>query len=268
MRLINTKPLRLEEFFRPLKKIPPYAILSHTWGDDEVSLQHFQNTSYRSSRKGFNKIQSACQEAYRQGHEYLWVDTCCIDKTGSAELSEAINSMFKWYQRSQICYALFEDVNRESINLPDIRGTSNDSGTEFAASRWFTHGWTLQELVAPKEVVFYNKNRVSIGEKNTSSELIKKITGVDTFILKGGPLAEVSVGRRMSWAVDRQTTREEDVAYSLMGLFDINMPLIYGEGRKAFIRLQEEILRQSDDHTLFAWRGAPESATYSIRAPC
>lgn len=258
MRLVNTRTLRLEQFFRA-SHIPPYAILLHTWGIDEVSLQNFQNKSFRSNRKGFSKIKSACQEAHRQGLDYLWVDTCCIDKTSSAELSEAINSMFKWYQRSQICYAFFEDVEEESINLPDMGGTCKASGTEFAASRWFTRGWTLQELIAPKEVVFYNKNWVSIGQKSTSSDLIKKITGIDTFILKGGPLPEVSVGRRMSWAVDRQTTREEDIAYSLMGLFDINMPLLYGEGQKAFIRLQEEILRQSDDHTLFAWRSAPES---------
>lgn len=258
MRLVHTKALRLEQFVRA-SQIPPYAILSHTWGDDEVSLQHFHNTSFRSSRKGFRKIKSACQEAHRQGLDYLWVDTCCIDKTSSAELSEAINSMFKWYQRSQICYAFCEDVTQSSINLPDIRGTGNASEREFAASRWLTRGWTLQELIAPKEVVFYNKDWVRIGEKSTSSELIKKITGIDTFILKGGPLQEMSVGRRMSWAVDRQTTREEDIAYSLMGLFDINMPLLYGEGSKAFIRLQEEILRQYDDHTLFAWRSAPES---------
>lgn len=258
MRLVNTRTLRLEQFFKAAQT-PPYAILSHTWGDDEVSLRNFRKQSSRSSWKGFSKIQSACQEAHRQGLDYLWVDTCCIDKTSSAELSEAINSMFKWYQRSQICYAFLEDVEQPSINLPDMRGACNASERNFTTSRWFTRGWTLQELIAPKEVVFYNKNWVSIGEKGTSSELIKKITGIDTFILEGGPLPEVSVGRRMSWAVDRQTTREEDIAYSLMGLFDINMPLLYGEGPKAFIRLQEEILRQSDDHTLFAWRSAPES---------
>lgn len=258
MRLINTKTLRLEEFLKAAKT-PPYAILSHTWGDGEVSLQSFQNESFRSSRKGFRKIESACQEARRQRIEYLWADTCCIDKTSSADLSEAINSMFNWYKRSEVCYAFCEDVEQSSIQFPDIRGTGNASEKNFAGSRWFTRGWTLQELIAPKEVMFYNKDWIKIGEKSTSSELIRKITGIDTFILEGGPLPEVSVGRRMSWAADRQTTREEDIAYSLMGLFDINMPLLYGEGQKAFIRLQEEILRQSDDHTLFAWRSAPES---------
>lgn len=258
MRLVNIRTFKLEQFFKAAQT-PPYAILSHTWGDDEVTLQHFHNESFRSSKKGFSKIRSACQEAHCKGLDWLWVDTCCIDKTSSAELSEAINSMFKWYQRSEICYAFCEDVEQTSINFPDIKGTRNASSTrDFAASRWFTRGWTLQELIAPKEVVFYNKNWSSIGERSTSPELIKKITGIDTSILKGGPLSEVSVGRRMSWAVDRQTTREEDIAYSLMGLFDINMPLLYGEGSKSFIRLQEEILRQSDDHTLFAWRSAPQ----------
>lgn len=258
MRLINTRTLRLENFSKATQT-PPYAILSHTWGHGEVSLQQFQNSKIRSRRKGFGKIKSACGEAHRQGLQYIWVDTCCIDKTSSAELSEAINSMFKWYQRSQICYAFCEDVQQDSISSPDMAGTCNAPETEFAASRWFTRGWTLQELIAPKEVIFYNKAWTSIGKKSTSSDLITEITGIDTFILEGGPLAEVSIGRRMSWAVNRETSREEDVAYSLMGLFDINMPLIYGEGQKAFIRLQEEILRQSDDHTLFAWRSNPEA---------
>lgn len=258
MRLINTRTLRLENFSKATQT-PPYAILSHTWGHGEVSLQQFQNSKIRSRRKGFGKIKSACVEAHRQGLQYIWVDTCCIDKTSSAELSEAINSMFKWYQRSQICYAFCEDVQQESISSPDMAGTFDAPKTEFAASSWFTRGWTLQELIAPKEVIFYNKAWASIGKKSTSSELITQITGIDTFILEGGPLPEVSIGRRMSWAVNRETSREEDIAYSLMGLFDINMPLIYGEGQKAFIRLQEEILRQSDDHTLFAWRSTPES---------
>lgn len=261
MRLINVKTMKLEKFFEAAR-IPPYAILSHTWGDEEVSLQRFQHESLRRRRKGFGKIQSACQKARFQGLDYLWVDTCCIDKTSSAELSEAINSMFKWYQRSEICYAFCDDVEHDSISPSSMEGIWTDSETGFAASRWFTRGWTLQELIAPKEVFFYNKKGLRIGEKRTSSKLIKKITGIDTFILEGGPLEEVSVGRRMSWAVDRQTTREEDLAYSLMGLFGINMPLLYGEGPKAFIRLQEEILRQSDDHTLFAWRSAPESAIH------
>ena len=258
MRLINAKTLKIQEF---LGKAPPYAILSHTWGKQEVSFQDFHSPAFRQANlhsAGYAKIVATCDQARRQGLEYVWIDTCCIDKTSSAELGEAINSMFRWYRDAAICYAFLEDV--------DLGHTSTHAGTEgiqgmfgamgFGHSRWFTRGWTLQELIAPRNLEFYNKHWTKIGEKTSLAEPLQNITGVDEFVLKGGPLEQVSVGRRMSWASDRQTTREEDVAYSLLGIFNVNMPLIYGEGRRAFQRLQEQILRQSDDHTLFAWQSS------------
>jgi hypothetical protein len=251
MRLINTRTLKLQHF---LGKVPPYAILSHTWGREEVSFHEFQDEQARQGRVGFSKIEATCRQAYGQGLDYAWVDTCCIDKTSSAELGEAINSMYKWYKNSAICYALLEDVYSPAINSP----APDTNCVGFRHSRWFTRGWTLQELIAPCRLDFFNHSWIKIAEKSKVARELAGITGVDAFVLDGsGPLHMVSVGRRMSWAVHRKTTREEDIAYSLFGLFDVNMPLIYGEGQKAFQRLQEQILQQSDDQTIFAWR-APD----------
>src|ERR1700743_2488330 len=104
MRLLNARTLRLEEFFNNPTRIPDYVILSHTWGEDEVTLEHMRSRS-AFSKRGLRKIQFTCRQALRDGSFYVWVDTCCIDKSSSAELSEAINSMFEWYRKSKICYA-------------------------------------------------------------------------------------------------------------------------------------------------------------------
>ncbi|KAL7953846.1 heterokaryon incompatibility domain-containing protein [Trichoderma compactum] len=241
MRLINTRTLKLQQFHG---KPPPDAILSHTWGHEEVSFQD-----------------ATCKKAYSHGLDYAWVDTCCIDKTSSAELSEAINSMFKWYKNSEIAYAFLEDYPSPKTKKPTFRTTS----VGFGHSRWFARGWTLQELIAPERLEFYDRSWEKIAEKTAIAKELAVITGIDAFVLDGsGPLQQVSVGKRLSWAANRETTREEDVAYCLFGLFDVNMPLIYGEGEKAFLRLQEHILQQSDDHTIFAWRAATPSTDPDI----
>jgi len=251
MRLINTRTLKLHQFS---SRIPPYAILSHTWGQGEVSFQDFNSVPRRKRKIGFKKILATCREAQRQGLDYAWVDTCCIDKTSSAELGEAINSMFKWYRDSSICFAFLEDVKPT-----EARNDAPRAGVNFPKSRWFTRGWTLQELIAPLRMSFYNQTWEMIGDKRDVIPELEAITGVDGSVLEGGPLRQISIGKRMSWAVDRQTTRQEDIAYSLFGIFEANLPLVYGEGPRAFLRLQEEILKQTDDHTLFAWRASPSS---------
>ncbi|KAL7914208.1 heterokaryon incompatibility domain-containing protein [Trichoderma velutinum] len=253
MRLINTKTLRLQQFHG---KPPPYAILSHTWGQEEVSFQDFHSPDVREKLAGFSKIRSTCKKAYSHGLDYAWVDTCCIDKTSSAELREAINSMFKWYKNSTIAYAFLEDYPSPKIEKPALSTAS----VGFGHSRWFTRGWTLQELIAPQRLEFYNKSWEKIAEKRAIAKELAVITGIDAFVLDGsGPLQQVSLGRRLSWAANRETTREEDLAYCLLGIFDVYMPLIYGEEGRAFLRLQEQILQQSDDHTIFAWRAETPS---------
>jgi hypothetical protein len=241
MRLINCTTYELKEFFS--WHIPRYAILSHTWGDDEVSFADLTLGKATAARKrGFRKIQYTCQQATYDKLEYAWVDTCCIDKSSSAELSEAINSMYSWYKASAICYAYLFDVTEAGFS------------TTFAASKWFTRGWTLQEILAPANVVFYDKSWARLGTKIQHLERITSITRIDRLALSNEKnLNSFCVAQRMSWASRRQTTRVEDMTYALLGIFDINMPMLYGEGHKAFIRLQEEIIRRSGDDSIFAW---------------
>ena len=244
MRLVHSRTLSLHEFAD--SEIPKYAILSHRWGRDEVSFQDMQNGKAQG-RAGYSKIQGCGAQAAADGCDYFWVDTCCIDKSSSAELSEAINSMYRWYQKAERCYAYLSDVQADGDHFGEQ--------SPFRKSKWFTRGWTLQELIAPRTMEFYGEKWVHLGKKSSLGKLIEEITGVDLEILQGKTeLGSVSIARRMSWAAKRKTTRVEDTAYSLMGIFDVNMPLLYGEGDKAFIRLQQEIMKDSDDHTLFAWK--------------
>ena len=193
-----------------------------------------------------SKIREACRVARENGYRYLWIDSCCIDKTSSSELSESINSMYQWYALADICYAFLADVPAGD----DHRAR----GSHFRRSRWFTRGWTLQELVAPLGVVFFAKDWTGIGSKVILGDLIAEITKIDyNALLRVEPLETFSVAQRFSWASGRETTRVEDQAYSLLGMFDINMPTLYGEGERAFRRLQEEIMRRTPDQSLFAW---------------
>ncbi|KAB5546920.1 heterokaryon incompatibility protein-domain-containing protein [Coniochaeta sp. 2T2.1] len=210
MRLLNTTSLELKEFIG--YETPPYAILSHTWGEGEV-LFNDMSSGTASSKKGYAKVTGCCKKAAADGWDWVWIDTCCIDKSSSAELSEAINSMYAWYQGSDICYAYLGDVI-----------------VEFFTSEW-----------------------IEIGTKTSLSERLTEITRVRQSVLRGEKPSTCTVAERMNWAFERQTTRKEDKAYCLLGLFEVNMPLLYGEGSKAFIRLQEQILRQEDEYSIFAW---------------
>ncbi|KAL8376498.1 hypothetical protein RB595_007541 [Gaeumannomyces hyphopodioides] len=196
-------------------------------------------------KPGYQKIAQTCRIAKKHGLDWAWVDTCCIDKSSSAELSEAINSMFKWYRNSAVCYAFLSDLDPDAKR--DIEGA-------LRKCRWFTRGWTLQELLAPGRVFFFNPAWRVIGSKRTLQLILDRITGIEKQALAGGNgarLGDYSVATKMTWASKRQTTRVEDVAYCLLGIFNVNMPLLYGEGEKAFRRLQEEILRCIDDPSIF-----------------
>jgi ankyrin repeat protein len=238
MLLLDTRSITLTEF--PNGDRPKYAILSHVWGQEEVTLQDIQR-SCAELKRGYKKVRDCCKRALLDGFNYVWIDTCCIDKTSSAELSEAINSMYTWYYEAGVCYAYLADVS---------------SRNEIAASKWFTRGWTLQELIAPSVVIFLDQNWRELGNKEELRMVLSSHTGIPGELLCKNivvDLSEYSVAQKMSWAASRTTTRVEDRAYSLLGIFGIYMPPIYGEGENAFIRLQEEIMRVSDDHSLFAW---------------
>ncbi|XDG04586.1 hypothetical protein ABKA04_004201 [Annulohypoxylon sp. FPYF3050] len=246
MRLLNAKKLVIDEF---QQNIPPYAILSHTWGDEEVSFVDFIEGK-ASHRKGYQKISRCCEQTIYDGLEYVWIDTCCIDKRSSVELSEAINSMFNWYRDSTVCYAYLEDVPSKETK-EEIKDHSFPSN--FRRSRWFTRGWTLQELLAPSVLVFYTSDWTSIGTRAELKTPIAEITHISLEFFRYGQLNDFSIAQRMSWAAHRQTTRIEDQAYCLLGIFGVTMPLVYGEGKRAFVRLQEEIIKESDDQSIFAW---------------
>jgi hypothetical protein len=278
MRLINTSTLELHEFSG--HPIPAYAILSHTWSSGEISFYDMQRPRRQST--AWEKISSCSKQASVDGLEYIWVDTCCIDKSSSADLSEAINSMYKWYKNATICYAYLADVASpegqaiishspcnvleptvlsEFITDEFYEARQKIIGSAFAYSRWWTRGWTLQELIAPPQVAFFSKDWVFIG-KRLEEELgskIADITGISRDVIAGADPGIKSIAQRMSWASRRITTRVEDVAYCLLGIFNINMPILYGEGKRAFIRLQEEIMKKSDDHSLFAWKQVTDS---------
>ncbi|KAH7326969.1 heterokaryon incompatibility protein-domain-containing protein, partial [Rhexocercosporidium sp. MPI-PUGE-AT-0058] len=220
--------------------IPQYAILSHTWEAEEVTFKDLADVTSKS-KAGYGKILFCGEQARRDDLQYFWVDTCCIDKSNSTELAEAINSMFRWYQKAAKCYVFLSDVPRTTAHS---KGPSHQLLWEsaFRTSRWFTRGWTLQELIAPTFVEFFSKDWELLGDKASLERCICDITKIPSKALRGGPLADFSVTERMSWAETRQTTREEDMAYSLLGIFDVYMPLIYGEGKEnAFCRLNREL---------------------------
>lgn len=247
MWLINVDTLQLEEFVDPHP--PEYAILSHTWDDEEVLFRDmcFSLGSSPTTRqkKGFAKIEKTCEIAQSAGLQYAWIDTCCIDKSSSAELSEAINSMFQWYEKSTICYAFLSDLD------PDVEIRDG-----LAQCRWFTRGWTLQELIAPRNITFVDSQwRVRFSnESEEALSVISEITRIDQrYLTKISSIHDASISLRMSWAARRQTTRPEDIAYCLLGLFGINIPLLYGEGAAAFQRLQEAIIHSTNDMSIFGW---------------
>jgi len=240
MRLLNVTvdgSLALTTFIG--KQIPSYAILSHTWAPhQEVTFQDLEK-GIESSKSGLKKILFCAAQAQKDGLKYFWVDSCCIDKSSSAELQEAINSMFRWYQTAAKCYVYLSDVT-------GVDCAPSEWQLAFLQSRWFRRGWTLQELLAPRSVEFFSHDGERLGDKDSLEQQIHQATGISIQALQGMPLSQFPVKERMSWTAKRETTIEEDQIYCLLGIFDIYMPLIYGEGRRhASRRLQDEIEKQS-----------------------
>lgn len=305
MRLLNVHTLILESFNGADEGIPPYAILSHTWDNAETTFDDLctRPTERLQNLPEFQKVKQSCAQASLDGFNYIWIDTCCIDKGSSAELSEAINSMFKWYQQSSICYVYLKDFEvpggEQSLGFQrHAQVTLLVGNKDFCSSRWFNRGWTLQELIAPRNAVFFDKNWIGFGSRDdalfaaicdrtrilpqvfTSRHcMCPSISHSGTLsLLRNGKckgcnakdnlpdiLGSLNAAVIMNWAANRATTRIEDMSYSLIGLFNINLPLLYGEGDKAFMRLQSAILARNNDHSLLLWREKPErdEATFS-----
>lgn len=288
MRLLNVHTLHLEEFFE--KDIPRYYILSHRWGKGEVSFKDYSKQRNLDG-PGYQKILDACAIAQKftaydnETVDYIWIDTCCIDKRSSAELSEAINSMFSWYKKAVTCF----------VYLADVEPLQENKAEAIVASEWFRRGWTLQELLAPDLHIFFDSAWGVLGHicpwsdgsarccenpricavyfhRPNLLQQVSSVTGISEKYVQhfSAEYSLPSVAQRMSWASKRITTRVEDMAYCLMGIFKVNMPLLYGEGRKAFFRLQGEIVKQTTDQSIFAWRFpgiAPANYSLGMLAP-
>jgi hypothetical protein len=296
MRLLNIYTLAFKEFFD--RDVPPYGILSHRWTDDEIAYKDFIKGRNKHS-KGYAKVMAFCEfvrtgiklqadtiyvqspdgatkdfvdMATREGLSlsWVWVDSICIDKRSSQELSEAINSMFAWYARAAVCIVYMHDVPAFSSTVKEFFQQA------FESSDWFTRGWTLQELLAPALSIFCDQTWEVFGHVEAAhgstrrllqapgsippgddlTDWVAMVTGIDHKILDDrSGIFRSCTALRMSWAAKRTTTRVEDEAYCLLGLLDVNMPLLYGEGHKAFQRLQEELIKRSDDQSILAWHG-------------
>ncbi|KAI1260518.1 hypothetical protein F5Y18DRAFT_249707 [Xylariaceae sp. FL1019] len=285
MRLLNTKTLCLETYVG--SDTPRYAILSHTWESSEILFHdiHLQDASRgwktmpgaAKVLKSAAKVLKSAAMAAATGFSHIWIDSCCIDKNSSSELSEAINSMFTWYANSGVCYAYLSDIAPFAFDS-QYESTRHQALEE---SRWFTRGWTgLQELLAPSVVWFFDSCWVFLGTRTSLAKRISTKTQIDVGVLLPGlesslptfshhkpRLDECSVHTKMGWARSRTTTRPEDMAYSLMGLFDVNMPLLYGEGSvKAFRRLQEEIIKGTNDQSILLHRPSNWTEANSVFA--
>ena len=267
MWLLSTDRAELHSFHSPDIIPGGYAILSHVWGENEQTFQEIQQLQIACATSSVDliahhkygpamslnprdhvceKIRKTCLVAESYGYNWVWNDTCCIDKSSSSELSEAINSMFRYYALAEVCLAYLADVPSSA----SFAGTS----PEFRDSRWHKRGWTLQELIAPSFLVFLSRDWTYLGSKHELAPPLESITQIPAAVLRNEEEpSRFSIAQRMSWAKGRETTRVEDRAYSLLGIFQINMNTLYGEGPRAFVRLQEKIMKTSIDTTIFAW---------------
>lgn len=250
MWLLTTGRAELKHFPTPESVPGGYAILSHCWTEHEQSFDDIRTLHTICAESGANprslasmKIRNFLRLAQKHGYQWVWIDTCCIDQRSSSELSEAINSMYRYYALAQVCY----------VYLADVPARDPESA-HFRSSRWHTRGWTLQELIAPDVVVFLSMDWTVLGTKSDLADLLASVTHIPAAVLRlEQEHTDICIAARMSWASFRETTRPEDEAYCLMGIFDVNMPILYGEGRQAFRRLQEGIMKKTVDTSLFVW---------------
>ncbi|KAH8890045.1 HET-domain-containing protein [Thozetella sp. PMI_491] len=247
MRLLHASTLKFQDFNE--SEVPEYAILSHTWKSGEEVSYGEMSSGYLPTKHGYAKITEACRLALEYGVQFAWVDTCCINKDSSAELTESINSMFRWYQRAKVCLVYLADLD-----------PTTETGQGLASCRWLRRGWTLQEMLAPTNVKLYDQAWCLRGSKHDYAANISEITGIPSSAICGfTPIKWYSAAQKMAWASQRETSRTEDIAYCLLGLFDVNMPLIYGEGPNAF----------QVDLSLFSWQpaaGEPQEPFCSLLA--
>lgn len=245
LRRSSNSELKLTEDLKGEDTIPQYAVLSHTWGRDveEVTFEDFDKGT-GAGKEGYGKIRFCDEQARQDGLQYFWVDTCCINKVNKGELSHAINNMFRWYRDAIRCYVYLSDVSTKQPKANSERSPSWE--TAFRRSKWFTRGWTLQELLAPDSVEFFSREGERLGDKVSLRQQIHEITGIPDSALQSTPLVDFEVEERLSWNVHRETKLEEDRIYSMLGIFDVYISPFYSEGaNKALERLRDEIHKRN-----------------------
>jgi hypothetical protein len=230
------------------------VLLSHRWEETEVLLHDIQDKAVYELNEigGIVKLQSFCKIAHNAGYLWAWMDTCCIDKSSNVELQESVNSMFVWYRHSALTIVYLCDVP-----------PSSPPGA-LARSAWNKRGWTFQEFVAPKVVIFYRKDWSLYLDDHSpnhkkSPEIMKELedaTCIDARALMSFRPGMSNARQRLQWASSRITTLQEDIAYSLFGIFGVHLPVIYGEKKQnALGRLLQEIVARSGDITVLDWVG-------------
>ncbi|KAM0297353.1 hypothetical protein HYE67_003075 [Fusarium culmorum] len=264
MRCMNTTTFELHTSTQIDFKQQGYGILSHRWGSNEILFSQIsqfahelRQTRNRHVLPQLDKILGACITARQQGLQWMWIDNCCINKSDNSELSESINSMFKWYSDAVVCLTYLSDV-RYAGGSPVFQ--SYETGE---TSKWFSRGWTLQELLAPSNLLFYDTDWKYLGSKIDLAKPIEDVTGIAAqYLTKENDFRTACIAAKMSWAARREATKEEDMAYCLFGIFNLHLPVQYGEGKAAFIRLQDALIAKNDE-SLFAWKmplGGPGSS--------
>lgn len=250
--LIQTKNLIKEDFITEvIRTYFRYAMLSHKWNIDEPLFNELPNGVFAPGLPPrFSKLRSFCEVAKCLGLGWAWCDTCCINKESSAELDEAITSMFRWYRDSALTIVYFFDIS----------GFSRD---DLIKSKWFKRGWTLQELLAPRVMRFYDRTWTpcvrgpAYNHKLVPEWLhaLQCATGIPPSALQEFTPGPDNPREKLRWASARSTTRGEDQAYCLFGIFDLTLQPQYGEGEKAFGRLLAELIRITQDTGLLDWNG-------------
>ena len=257
MRLLNAETYELKD----IRQNVAYAILSHRWYEEEItfdSLNAAQLQNHQEQSPQLDKIRGTCAQAVADGLKWVWIDSCCINKESSQELTRSINSMFQWYQKAEVCYTYLTDVASSTLGGDVFARQEAKAQSKGKHSEWFERGWTLQELLAPHKMVFFDRDWQPIGTRAELANSISRITGIEAAYLTGADdFRNASVATRLSWQAGRRTTEIEDIAYSLIGVLGVQLVPTYGEGRQAFQRLQEEILRTQPDESIFAWTASP-----------
>jgi hypothetical protein len=202
-----------------------------------------------------DKIRNTCRVAREDKLEWVWIDSCCINKDSSEELNRSINAMFKWYQEAAVCYTFLSDVlSSEKHKTTTFKRVSSEKDSE-----WFERGWTLQELLAPRTMKIFDANWLPMGTRAQLAPEIERVTGIEARFLDGSEkFRTASIATRLSWQARRRTTEEEEMAYSLLGVLGVSLVPLYGEGRQSFLKLQQELLKTYRDESIFAWT-APAS---------